>query len=224
MEITAIIPARGNSKGIKRKNLVNFCNKPLIYWSIKQALESKLITNVVVTSDNSEILNFSEKCGAIAIKRPIKISGDKASSESALIHAIKTINFEIDVIVFLQATSPLRSTNDIDDAIKKFLKDKSSSLFSGSKMNDFNIWSKSKRNLKSINYNWKKRTIRQSKKNEIWCENGSIYVTKPKHLLKNKNRLTKKITIYEMLPYQAFEIDEIEDIPFMETIFRKFFL
>ena len=169
-------------------------------------------------------MNFSEKCGAITIKRPIKISGDKATSESALIHAIKTINFEIDVIVFLQATSPLRSTNDIDNAIKKFLKDKSSSLFSGSKMNDFNIWSKSKRNLKSINYNWKKRTIRQSKKNEIWCENGSIYVTKPKHLLKNKNRLTKKITIYEMLPYQAFEIDEIEDIPFMETIFRKFFL
>ena len=183
MEITAIIPARGNSKGIKRKNLINFCNQPLIYWSIKQALESKLITNVVVTSDNPEILNFSEKCGAIAIKRPVKISGDKATSESALIHAIKTINFEIDVLVFLQATSPLRSTNDIDDAIKKFLKDKSSSLFSGSKMNDFNIWSKSKRNLKSINYNWKRRTIRQSKKNEIWCENGSIYVTRPNNYL-----------------------------------------
>ena len=89
MNVIAIIPARGNSKGIKNKNIINFCNKPLIYWTIEQSLKSKHISqNVYVTSDNKDILDLSSSYGAIPILRPDELSTDTSSSEDALLHAI----------------------------------------------------------------------------------------------------------------------------------------
>lgn len=220
MKIVAIIPARGNSKGIKKKNLIQFHGKPLIYWTVKQALESKFIDNVYVSSDNKEILDYSKKIGAETIIRPKLISGHKATSESALIHGVKNISVNADIVVFLQVTSPIRKKNDIDNAIRKFKKDKVDSLFSASNLEDFNIWLEKDSKLNSINYDWKNRSRRQDKKGTIWCENGSIYVTKTKNLIKKNNRISKNFSIYEMNIWQAFEIDEKKDIPFLEIIFR----
>tara|TARA_B100001996_G_C18601597_1_gene570055 strand:+ start:324 stop:1001 length:678 start_codon:yes stop_codon:yes gene_type:complete len=221
MKTIAIIPARGKSKGIKNKNLVNFCGKPLIYWTIKQALSSKLVDEVIVSSDSNEIINISKKNGAQVIRRPKSLSGDKASSESALIHVIKKLSYNVDLVVFLQVTSPLRKAKDIDNAIKKFIKGNGDSLFSASSMEDFNIWIKNNHHhLKSINYNWKKRERRQEKKNSILCENGSIYITKRKLLEKRKNRLGGNILYYKMENWQAFEIDEKKDIKFVELLFK----
>ena len=217
----AIIPARGRSKGIKNKNLVNFCGKPLIYWTINQALNSKLIDNVYVSSDSREILNYSSDLGSEIIFRPKSISGDRATSESALIHAVNNIKAEADAVVFLQATSPIRNKYDIDNAIKKFKKDRVDSLFSASNLDDFNLWLEKDNKFKSINYDWKQRNRRQDKKDLIWCENGSIYVTKTKALIKNNNRIAKKFSIYEMKVWQSFEIDEKKDIPFLEVIFKN---
>lgn len=217
----AIIPARGRSKGIKNKNLVNFCGKPLIYWTINQALNSKLIDNVYVSSDSREILNYSRDLGSEIIFRPKSISGDRATSESALIHAVNNIKAEADAVVFLQATSPIRNKYDIDNAIKKFKKDRVESLFSVSNLDDFNLWLEKDNKFKSINYDWKQRNRRQDKKDLIWCENGSIYVTKTKALIKNNNRIAKKFSIYEMKVWQSFEIDEKKDIPFQEVIFKN---
>ena len=78
--IVAIIPARGGSKGILNKNIIDFCGKPLIAWTIEQCLYSKYISDVWVTSDSQEILDISERYGAKTIKRPDSISGDSASS------------------------------------------------------------------------------------------------------------------------------------------------
>ncbi len=220
MKIIAIIPARGNSKGIRNKNLVNFCGKPLIYWTIKQALDSKYIKEVIVSSDSTKILNFSEKNGAKTIKRPKYLSGDKATSESALIHTIKSLDYDVDLVVFLQATSPLRKTKDIDNSIKTLIEHQGDSLFSASNMEDFNIWKTNNQSLKSINYNWKKRERRQDKSNTILCENGSIYITKSKLLEKYKNRLGGNILYYKMENWQAFEIDEKKDIKFVELLFK----
>ena len=89
--IVAIIPARGGSKGILNKNIIDFCGKPLIAWTIEQCLYSKYISDVWVSSDSQEILNVAEKYGAKIISRPNGISGDLASSESAWKHAIETI-------------------------------------------------------------------------------------------------------------------------------------
>ena len=92
MKFIAIIPARGGSKGIKNKNIILFCDKPLIAHTIEQAKSSKFINEVYVTSDSKEILEISEKFGAKTIQRPVEISDDFSSSESALIHAIKEIS------------------------------------------------------------------------------------------------------------------------------------
>ena len=102
MNIVAIIPARGNSKGIEEKNIINFCDKPLIYWTIKQALNSKYIkSNVFVSSDNKKILDISKNYGAIPILRPCNLATDKSSSEEALLHAINEIEKnDIDLVIF----------------------------------------------------------------------------------------------------------------------------
>ena len=121
--IVAIIPARGGSKGIPGKNIKEICGKPLIAWSIIQAQESNIIESVWVSSDSDEILSVAERYGARKIKRPENISTDDATSESAWIHAIEQIekiNRKIDLVLGLQATSPIRSPKDIKKAYEVF--------------------------------------------------------------------------------------------------------
>ena len=186
MNVIAIIPARGNSKGIKNKNIINFCNKPLIYWTIEQSLKSKHISqNVYVTSDNKDILDLSSSYGAIPILRPDELSTDTSSSEDALLHAIEKIEktTSIDLVVFLQCTSPLRETDDIDNAIDSFIKNDYDSLFSATDMKDLCLWRSIDDNFCSINFNYKARQMRQNITPQ-YSENGSFYIVKP-DILKN---------------------------------------
>lgn len=214
MNVIAIIPARGNSKGIKNKNIINFCNKPLIYWTIEQSLKSKHISqNVYVTSDNKDILDLSSSYGAIPILRPDELSTDTSSSEDALLHAIEKIEktTSIDLVVFLQCTSPLRETDDIDNAIDSFIKNDYDSLFSATDMKDLCLWRSIDDNFCSINFNYKARQMRQNITPQ-YSENGSFYIVKPDILKKNKNRFGGKIGIYEMDSWKVYEIDEEDDI------------
>ena len=137
-KIHAVILARGGSKGIKNKNLILINGKPLIYWSIKRCLESEKISNTWVSSDNKKILNISEKFGAQIIKRPKKLATDKSSSDMAWHHAIKYIKKidNVNYIVGVQPTSPIRGKKDFDNAIKKQFYKKYDSLFSAT---DFEI-------------------------------------------------------------------------------------
>ena len=120
VRVDAVILARGGAKGIPKKNIIDFCGKPLIAWTIIQCLASKQVSNVWVSSDSDEILDISKKFGANIIKRPDKISGDNEPSESAWMHAINHIESKIkydniDYIVAPQVTSPLRRAKDFDD-------------------------------------------------------------------------------------------------------------
>ena len=129
MRIVCIIPARGGSKRIPRKNIMEFCGKPLIVWSIEQAKASQYIEDVYVSSDDDEILRVSTEHGAIKIKRPSQYAVDSALSEPVLAHALGNMD-NPDIVVFLQATSPIRGAEDIDDAITQFLMSGKDSLFS----------------------------------------------------------------------------------------------
>ena len=132
-KIVAIIPARKGSKGIKNKNIIKLNNKPLISFSIDYAKNSKLIDRVFVSTDGNKISNIAKKYGAEIIKRPKKISGDKSSSDEAIIHSIKYIqeklNYKFDIVVFLQPTTPLRQLGELDKAIKYFEKKNSIQYF-----------------------------------------------------------------------------------------------
>lgn len=225
LNIVCIIPARGGSKGLPKKNIIDVAGKPLIVWSIEKALQSKYIANkVFVSSDCDEILSISMSYGAKCIKRPDDISGDKASSESALLHAIFEIEKEcgeIDLIVFLQATSPLRETKDIDNAIEKLINENLDSLFSASKLEDFFIWTYDENeNLKSLNYDFLNRKRRQDI-SEQFVENGSIYLFKPQVLFDYNNRLGGKIGMSFMEHWKMYEIDSIEDKSLCEYYIRN---
>ncbi len=224
--IVCIIPARGGSKGISKKNISPFVGKPLITWSIQQALNTKEIGQVFVTTDDEEIAKVASYDGANIIKRPENLASDIATSEVALIHAIEQIqkqNIKIEYVVFLQATSPLRYPDDIGNSIKKIRASNADSLFSGSELADFYIWSESQNGkLESLNYDYKNRKRRQDA-DKSYVENGSIYIFKPEILLENNNRLGGKIAIYPMSFWQSFEIDDQKSFELCEWLCKKYF-
>lgn len=218
----AIIPARAGSKGISNKNIIEFCNKPLIGWSIEQAKKAKCINEVYVSTDGEQIASIAEQFGAKVIWRPKEIASDFASSEEALIHAIDTIENENEIsrIVFLQATSPIRKIDDIDNAMLVFENGNYDSLFSMSVLEDYCIWKEVNGQIDSWSYDYKTRGRRQER-DKMYLENGSIYIFTPEILRKNNNRLGGKIGMYMMSFNQSYEIDSIEDIPICEFFMKK---
>lgn len=221
-KFVAIILARGGSKEIELKNLILVNKKPLIYWTIKDCLNSKEIDDVWVSSDNKKILNFSKKSGANVINRPLKYAKDASSSESAWLHAIKYLekkSLNYNYVIGLQPTSPLRDKKDIDNACKFFLKKNLDSLLSAQKIKDYFVWKKDKKKL-TANYDIFKRSRRQAI-NEKYLENGSLYIFKKNQFIKKKNRLFGKIGIYIMSKINSFQIDSFEDIKIANKLFKK---
>jgi CMP-N,N'-diacetyllegionaminic acid synthase len=219
MRAAAVIPARGGSKGIPRKNIMDFCGKPLLAWTIEQAKATILATDVYVSTESHEIAEVARKYGAYVIDRPHELAMDDSTSEEALIHALDHIG-DLDALVFLQATSPLRMHGDIDNAISKFTFDCADSLFSMSILADYCIWRDGVEGLESVNFDWKNRERRQYRM-PSYLENGSIFVVKPEILVTTGNRLGGKIAMFEMEPWQSFEIDSPADVGIVEHYFRK---
>lgn len=223
-KIITIIPARGGSKGIPNKNIIDIAGKPLIGWSIEQSKKTKLISDTYVSTNDNEIAEVAKKYSAEIIWRPDELCMDDSTSESAFIHALTYLKEQKqmvpDYIVFLQATSPLRNSEDINNAILKLISDDADSLFSGSKFDDFLFWETDKNKLRSINYEYQNRGRRQDRLPQF-VENGSIYIFKPDIILKNNNRLGGVISIFEMDFWQTWEIDTIEDIELIEYYIRK---
>ena len=221
METIAIIPARGGSKGIPNKNIIDFADKPLIAWTIEQAKSSNLISEVYVSSDSQEILTVATNYGAKPILRPNDISGDNSSSESGLLHALDQMSEQPDLVVFLQVTSPLRKMDDIDNAINKLIKEKTDSLLSLTETQEF-MWEESKGDFKPLTYDINSRCGHRYLK-RLYYENGSIYVFKPEILRQYKNRLGGKKSIYLMEPWQRADIDDYETLDWCLWIFKRKF-
>jgi len=222
--IICLIPARGGSKGIPGKNIIKFCGKPLISWSIKQAAGSQYIKDVFVTSNDRKILQVSRNSGAKIIKRPARLATDTSVTEDALLHAVdyleKTMHKKIDMVVFLQATSPLRMSKDIDNAIGLFLSQGGDSLFSGALLEDFCAWQVRNGEFCSLTFDYRNRGRRQDKK-PYYLENGSIYIFKPDILRKYHNRLGGKIVFYPMPLWKSFEIDNLQDLELCEYYMKN---
>jgi len=123
--VVAIIPARGGSKGIPKKNIIPLAGKPLIVYSIETALKSKYIDKIFVSTDDNEILEIAEKNGTELIKRPKELAKDNTPDLPVFQHAIKQLiekhNYKPDIIVNLRPTCPLRSEEDINSSVKKML-------------------------------------------------------------------------------------------------------
>jgi N-acylneuraminate cytidylyltransferase len=224
MNIQCIILARGGSKGVPNKNIINFCGKPLIAWTIEQCLSSKYISSVWVSSDSQTILDVARKYGAKTIQRPDSISGDLSSSESAWVHSVELIQktHEVDLIFAPQLTSPLREAKDIDNALELFQLEGYDSMFSSCIVEDLLFWKSDEKNqLKSVNYNYLNRQRRQDMQEQI-IENGSFYIFKPSFIKKYNNRFGGKIGHFEMEFWKMFEIDSLEDLKMCAILMKGY--
>ena len=135
-----IIPARGGSKRLPRKNLLDLCGKPLIAWSIEAALKSKYISKVIVSSDDEEILNIAKEYKADFIKRPDELASDTATTFDALKHTLENVE-KYDYVVLLQPTSPLRTEKHIDEAIELLKEKNADAIISVCEMEHSPLWS-----------------------------------------------------------------------------------
>jgi N-acylneuraminate cytidylyltransferase len=223
----AIIPARGGSKGIYKKNLVDVGGRKLVTWSIEQALNAKNISSVWVTSDDEEILEISKSSGARIIKRPPELSDDIASSESAWQHAIEFVRAleSFTDVIGLQATSPIRDSFDLDSGISKFYSGGYDSLISVNLIKDYFVWKKldtEEELIVPVNYDHRVRKIRQDI-TEQYLENGSFYIFKADTIKEYGSRIGPKCGYYVMESHKRFQIDEVEDIKLCNAIFQEFY-
>jgi len=213
-QIIAVIPARGGSKRVPRKNLLPLRGKPLIAYTIEQAKRSRLVDRVFVSTDDEEISIVARQYGAEVIERPPELSGDTASSETALLHVVDWLaereNYQPEVLVFLQCTSPIRKESDIDNAIGAFLENQADSLFSACRFRKY-IWQVQMGEASPINYDYRHRWREQDFPHQV-LENGSIFVFRTSLLKEQGNRLGGKIAVYEMDELNSIQIDSEEDI------------
>jgi CMP-N,N'-diacetyllegionaminic acid synthase len=217
----AVIAARGGSKGIPGKNLMELCGKPLLAWSVLQARDARGITEVAVSSDSAEILAVAERFGAVGVCRPEALADDTATSESAWLHALdarEAATGPFDRVVALQATSPIRESADIEGACAQFESDALDSLLTVCEVEDFFNWKlDAAGHGESINYDWRNRRRRQEIEKR-YLENGSFYVFTPRLLRETNNRLGGRIGLYVMDRHKMFQIDRREDVELCRAI------
>lgn len=224
LKIIAYLPARKNSKGIKDKNLRLIGGKPLVELTILQAVESRIFDQIVVSTDSKRILTIANKFNCISTGlRPSVL----ASDFSKIIDAIKYDFFKIgfdkyDCLVLLQPTSPLRTKNDIKEAIDLHINNNYSSVVS--------VYESEEKLhlLRSLNVNntLKKLTdtssdIRRQDSKQLFCINGAIYVNKVKDLLLKDFAFNENILPYLMPVERSIDIDTILDLKLARKYNRK---
>lgn len=225
----AFIPVRGGSKSIPLKNIKDICGQPLVYWVMDAAINCRYIDKVYISTD-SEIIkekvleyihnkksnNNVEKIECIG--RSESTATDEASTESAMIEFSEEYLF--DNIVLIQATSPLLTTADLDNAFAKYLSNKYDSLLSVVEQKRF-IWREEKNgSVQSVNYNPSNRPRRQEFKGFL-VENGAFYITKRELLLRTKTRISGDIGYYLMTEETYFELDEPSDWIIIEKLMKE---
>ena len=232
MKILALIPARCGSKGIKEKNIVDVCGKPLIAYSIEQALILKklhLVDEVLVSTDCQKIANIAKEWGAnVPFLRPKEISGDKAKSISFIIHAIEyynNLNIKFDAVLLLQPTSPLRDIQILKESIVHFAdsgKDSLISVYKEEYINDLVMYrlTKNENQLEPLNALHNKGVRRQDHGN-IYVRNGAVYLTKVSYLMENKKIISDKPMMFEMTKSQSVNIDTQDDLLLLRNILCK---
>lgn len=220
--VTAIVPARGGSKGITNKNIIDFCGLPLLYWTLKAALSSKYIDQVIVSSDDDTICDIASDFGAEIVRRPGKLSGDSEPSESAILHAVQTKDLSGHIIVFLQNTSPLRLPYDIDKIIEQLGQGNHQSIFSAVEASDFVLWSKTEGQLQNVTDDPRVgRVPRQERAETLLIENGSIYCFFADQFAATKSRFIGPLGVYLMQMWQVFEIDDLGSLEICRSLFKN---
>jgi len=216
----AIIPARGGSKRLPRKNVLDLAGKPLIAWSIEAGLNSKYIDKVVVSSDYAEILAVSKKYSAESITRPEELASDTATTFDAIKHTIDNVE-QYDYIVLLQATSPLRDTKHIDEAIELLESKNADAVVSVCEMDHSPLWSNTLDESLSMQGFLRDEVLNKRSQDleKYFRLNGAIYICRTGKLLEEKSFFLKEnIYAYKMNRESSIDIDEEIDFKIAEVL------
>lgn len=220
MSVIVFIPVRGGSKGIPGKNIRPFCGRPLVYWTVRAAQEAVAVDRVVVSTDSDRIAETVSGFGLDKVsvfRRSEQTATDTASTESAMLEYLQAAGPDPDdLFILVQATSPMLEGAQLDQAIAEYREGRYDSMLSCVRNKRF-FWSDEG---KPLNYDYMHRPRRQEFAG-MWMENGAFYISKATAVLKNGNRLSGKIGVFEMPEYTSFEIDEPEDWIIMENLMRR---
>jgi CMP-N-acetylneuraminic acid synthetase len=224
MEVLAIIPARGGSKGVPRKNVRHLCGKPLVAWMIESALAAKFVSRVVVSTDDAEVAAISRDVGAQVIPRPIELAGDLSSSESALLHALdylkQTEGYQSELVVFLQCTAPLTLPEDIDNTVQTLLEENADSVLTVTPFHYFLWQCGTNGGAVGINHDKGIRLPRQQGEPQ-YLETGAVYVMRAEGFIKAKHRFFGKTVMHVIPPERCLEIDDLQSVFIAEALLSK---
>jgi N-acylneuraminate cytidylyltransferase/CMP-N,N'-diacetyllegionaminic acid synthase len=228
--ILGLIPARGGSKGLPGKNIRPLLGKPLIAWTIEQALSSKYLDKVVVTTDDTKIARVANKYGAeIPFIRPKSLATDRAKRMGVIFHAIEYLlsqGEKYDYLAFLEPTSPLREVRDIDNAIKTLINNKTGalSIVSVSKVEAthpaFDVLINKKSLIVPYEGDFSKAGRRQDLSDLYYFE-GTIYVSSVEALYEHGEFIHDKTLPHIVPRWKSFEVDELVDLLCIETVMKN---
>ena len=224
MNFLAIIPARGGSKGIPGKNLKPVGGVPLIVHTIRAAKGAQRVARVVVSTDSPEIAAVARSQGAEVVARPAEISGDRASSEVALLHVLeelqRTEGYRPDGIVFLQCTSPLTAAADIDGTVDALVSRGADTALAVAPAHHF-LWRRDTQGAAvGVNHDKNVRLLRQQRTPEF-IETGAVYVMKTAGFLAARHRFFGQTAFHVTPRNRCLEIDEPDDLLMAEAILRQ---
>jgi len=233
LKVIGIIPARGGSKAVPRKNIKLLGGKPLLFYMLNSALGSNMLDYVVVSSEDDEILDVAKKYGKknkklVLIKRPKYLAKDNTFSPPVLEHATRKIEkekgYKFDYVVMLQVTTPFVTSDDIDRSIKKIIKTKADSVVSVHEINDTHpVKIKKIVNDMLLQYvpGLKETILRRQDLSLVYKRNGGIYVSKRDVIMKHGLLWGKICRPYIMPPERSVDINNIVDFYTAEAILKN---
>lgn len=220
MKVIAIIPARGGSKGIPRKNVKLLAGRPLIAYPIEAAKNCNLIDRVIVSTEDAEISAAAIQAGAEVVQRPARLAADGTPTLPVLVHAVKELEksgYIPDIVVLLYATAPLVKAEHVEEGIKKLRAGYDSVVSACEDTRNYKLWKASGNSYKPL---FKKRVNRQ-KSQKLYRENGAFYIMSYETLMKKKSITGKKTGLVTMKPEESVDIDTQLDFIFAEALMNN---
>jgi len=224
--VVAIIPARGGSKGIPGKNTQEIVGKPLIAYTIEAALQSRKIQRTIVSTDDEEIASIARSLGAeVPFIRPKELARADIPTLLVVQHAVKYLEgagkHDVDVVVLLQPTSPLRDTNRIDEAVEKLLRTGADSVVTVCEVKHHPFWSFTVKGDRLYRFLESRTTItRRQDLPAIYALNGAVYVTRRNTLFEQNAIFGRDTRAIVMLPEESVDIDDYFDLFIAEMTLR----
>lgn len=221
--VLAIIPARGGSKGVPRKNIKNLAGKPLIAWTIEAAKNSKYVDRLILSSEDTEIIEIAREWGCeVPFVRPVALAQDDTPGIEPIIHAIESLS-RYDYVIVLQPTSPLRTSEDIDQCLELCVGKKAAACVSVTEPDKSPYW------MFTIDDDGKAHQLietnasisRRQDLPKVYALNGAVYIAKTSHLMETRTFLNNNAIAFVMAKERSMDIDNEYDFWLCNMVLRK---